>query len=238
MSANELIDYSAERTKGIYHQGYSKYYREYDEQYTSTPDYKHYTDKLTNHTLSFPYKIDVLDIGCGTGRYFHALQNVHLLTGIDISINMLNEAQNPLYKGEVRIEKTDLIEGNFYEHDFREKKFDFIYSIGVLGEHAPFTLDACNKIFDLLNEGGVCYITLVDIKHRKNLKRKIADILYIFMPASIKRKLDERWKACYMTRKQVDNIITQSKFTNYNIGSYRSQDTHWQGVHFEFEGRK
>jgi len=165
MSSNDLIDYSAERTKGIYQQDYSKNYREYDEQYISTPDYKHYTEKLTAYTKSFSHKIDVLDIGCGTGRYFHALQNVRLLTGIDISINMLNEAQNPLYKGEVQIEKTELVEGNFYEYDFGGKKFDFIYSVGVLGEHAPFTLDACNKIYDLLNDGGVCFTTLVDIEY-------------------------------------------------------------------------
>ena len=34
----------------------------------------------------------VLDLGCGTGRYFHCLNNISCLVGIDISPDMLEVA--------------------------------------------------------------------------------------------------------------------------------------------------
>ena len=41
----------------------------------------------------FQRPIDVLDLGCGTGRYFHALAGVRRLVGIDVSRPMLDRAR-------------------------------------------------------------------------------------------------------------------------------------------------
>ena len=43
----------------------------------------------------FDQPIDVLDLGCGTGRYFWGLRNVNTLTGLDASEPMLAEAAHP-----------------------------------------------------------------------------------------------------------------------------------------------
>ena len=45
----------------------------------------------------FDHPIDVLDLGCGTGRYFWGLRNVTTLTGLDASAPMLEEARHPIH---------------------------------------------------------------------------------------------------------------------------------------------
>src|SRR5688500_19198267 len=45
----------------------------------------------------FGHPIDVLDLGCGTGRYFWGLRNVNTLTGLDASAPMLLEAKTPTH---------------------------------------------------------------------------------------------------------------------------------------------
>ena len=74
--------------------------------------------------------IDVLDLGCGTGRYFWALRGVRDLVGIDASAAML-EPRRVIRCNADRItaERVTLVEGDLLAHDFgagalRSRVFD------------------------------------------------------------------------------------------------------------------
>jgi SAM-dependent methyltransferase len=174
-----------------------------------------------------------LDIGCGTGRFFHLFNNVALLTGIDVSKDMLAFANNPLPPGQLDINTLELIEASFFTHDFKDVKYDIIYSIGVLGEHVPFDETTAEKIYGLLSENGKAYFTIVDLEPRKNTKRKIAETLYPLLPKGIRQKLDARWEICYLTYDELDAIMKPQPFSSYKIERYTSEDPLWEGVHLE-----
>ena len=57
-------------------------YRDDDEIEVATENHKHLCDILQEISCSFGHNISILDFGCGTGRYFHCLQNVERLIGI------------------------------------------------------------------------------------------------------------------------------------------------------------
>lgn len=222
-----------ERTIHLYDRSYSENYRHFDDIYINTPDYAHFVPLLTEITEEFNRPIKVLEVGCGTGRYFHALKNTAELTGIDISGPMLELAKQPLLGHEVKIPLINLIEGSVFDHDFGKEQFDFIYSIGVLGEHAPFTQDICTKLYDLLTDEGTLYFTVVDIADRKDFKRRLAESAYPLLPGKIKSVLDKRWETNYMTYKELDTMMSASKFDEYNIKTYRAEGGGWVGSHLE-----
>jgi SAM-dependent methyltransferase len=220
-------------SKSLYAPEYSQNYRKYDEVYSKDMDFKHYADILSNLTLTFGHPIEVLDIGCGTGRYFHALQNVKYLLGVDVSEHMLHEAENPLYKDKVNIPSIRLVQGNIFTNDLTSDKFDFIYSVGVLGEHTPFDQNACQKIYSLLKPAGMAYFTIVDLDERKSFKRKIVELMYPFLFPWLKKKLTKRWEINYLTHKQLKNILDNSMFKDCKIFRHNSVSNLWKGAHYE-----
>lgn len=227
-----------ERTVNLYDETYSQNYRNYDEEFYGSPYYHTFAPFLTQLSQSFGREISALDVGCGTGRYFHALENVKELTGIDIAAPMLKLAANPLKAEQVNIPLINLVCGSAFEHDFEGNQFDFIYSLGVLGEHAPFTPDMCEKLYNLLNDGGKLAFTVVDIDNRKNLKRRLAETAYPFLPASIKQILDKRWETNYMTYKELDTMMKNSSFESYEIEKTMVKSEMWTGGHLRCVAQK
>lgn len=82
----------------------------------------------------FNKKINVLDAGCGTGRYFCTFRNVNLLVGLDIDEFKLYEAKDPLdkYKVDNHTIKRSLVLGSMKDSTFKNESFDLIWSIGVI----------------------------------------------------------------------------------------------------------
>jgi SAM-dependent methyltransferase len=67
-------------------------------------------------------KLDIIDIGCGPGRYANDLAiSGHNVTGIDISRDMINIAKEKNYTLK---NKTNFIVGDYLKKDFA-KKFDY-----------------------------------------------------------------------------------------------------------------
>lgn len=111
----------------------------------------------------------VLDLGCGTGRYFHCLKNVSSLVGIDISPDMLEVAAH-VYRELPNLSDAEcvLIEADFQSLQFVSNSFDLIYSIGVVGELIPITQDLLDKIARWLAPDGKVFFTVVDkVAHEK-----------------------------------------------------------------------
>jgi len=144
----------------------ARYYRESEEKSIQYGSRKHYCGILKDLSASFERRISVLDVGCGTGRYFHCLQNVERLLGLDISQSMLDQAMNPVKKDEIRIGEISLSCADIFEVSLPPGSYDLIFSIGVLGEDAPFNLQLCNKLHSLLTRGGRLFITIADIHSR------------------------------------------------------------------------
>ncbi len=215
----------------LYTKKYSEIYRANDIAETEESFHKDITKRLRDITTGFSYPIDILDIGCGTGRYFYALQNTQTLTGIDVSGDMLLEAKNPIQKDVITVKKIQLVCGDIFQHSFPDSSFDFIYSIGVLGEHSPFDSVVCQKIYKMMRSKGKALITIVDAQSM--WKRKLAEILYPILPKNIKEKLHFRRKSFYMYRNQLEEILQQSEFESYDIIRTISKSPKWKGAHFE-----
>jgi ubiquinone/menaquinone biosynthesis C-methylase UbiE len=230
---SHFMDYQSigKEARSLYDKSYSRIYRESDRAEIAEPFHKDMTRKLRDMSGSFSRPIDVLDIGCGTGRYFYSLVGVKSLTGIDVSEDMLLEAKNPIRKEEIRAGEIKLICGDILQYSFPDASFDFIYSIGVLGEHSPFDAIVCKKIYHMLRPKGKALITIVDAQSM--WKRKLAEILYPVLPKRIKEKLHNRRKSFYMYRPQVEALLQQSDFDQYHIARTVSKSPKWRGAHFE-----
>src|SRR6266404_5790826 len=86
----------------------SSQYRNDDEIEVTTANHHRICATLQRICVSFSHPIKALDVGCGTGRYFHCLTNVEELTGIDISEDMLAAAANPVCQTEITVQQIKL----------------------------------------------------------------------------------------------------------------------------------
>src|SRR5215813_5671433 len=97
------------RTRSVIARDDSAQYRDSDELEVQTENHKHLCKTLTQISLAFDNPITVLDLGCGTGRYFHCLRNVETLTAVDLSLEMLKQARFPVRGEAVTTECIHLI---------------------------------------------------------------------------------------------------------------------------------
>jgi SAM-dependent methyltransferase len=145
----------------LYQPDYARAYREHDDTLARVDAYAEFSAWLRGICLSFDQPIDVLDLGCGTGRYFSALANVRTLVGIDASAAMLQEARRPLHEERVPTQQIELVEGDFLTHDFDAARFDVAYSVGVLAEHTPLDAVLVQRVARWLRPGGRFAFTTV-----------------------------------------------------------------------------
>ena len=138
----------------LYATDYARRYREHDEELSQVEAYRAFCEWLRDICGRFRRSIDVLDLGCGTGRYFAALRNVNALVGLDASGPMLAEAANPVGAEQITAKTIQLIEGDALTHQFSPDSFDLIYSVGVLAEHTPFDSRIVDNVATWLRPGG------------------------------------------------------------------------------------
>ena len=217
----------------VYDAAFAAKYRSIDDGFTPSRQFRRVAHHLANITGAFNRPITVLEAGCGTGRYFHTLRNTASLTGIDISPDMLAKAASPVKKEQIQIPEIKLINANIHDYDFSVQTFDFIYSIGVLGEYTPFTVELAKKLYALLKPGGVLYFTVYDADEPAPVKFRIAQRFYSLMPARYKMLLDHTGRRNFMTYEQFGNIMQQSGFEDYSIDKYPWEDAGVAGGHLE-----
>jgi SAM-dependent methyltransferase len=213
----------------------SAQYRESDEIEVRTENHKHFCDRLRHISFSFGKRIAVLDLGCGTGRYFHCLQNVETLTGVDVSLEMVKQARSPVKSDAVRIGRIDLISADILDIHLR-RSYDLIYSIGVFGEFVPWDIASSNRLYDALRPGGKLFFTVVDVFSKfpyMSKKRKIAETINLVLPSLWKRKLRERLGTYYVTNREIIGIFKNSKFRQFEVHRHVSTASLWKGAHYE-----
>jgi SAM-dependent methyltransferase len=145
----------------LYATDYARRYRQHDDELTHVEAYRAFCDWLGDVCTRFRHPIDVLDLGCGTGRYFAALRNVKTLVGLDASAAMLAEAAHPFDAAHITAKTIQLVEGDVLTHEFPAGRFDFVYSIGVLAEHTPFDDRIVANVSRWLRPGGRFAFTTV-----------------------------------------------------------------------------
>ena len=169
----------------------------------------------------FGTPISVLDLGCGTGRYFPALgpvgpaQHIRELVGIDASESMLDRARLVLPGGDAA--GTTLIRGDLETCRFEPGRFDLVYAIGVLAEHAPLTDALAQRVFGWLSPGGAFAFTAVhpeSFSIAGSWKRRFGRRAMAFAPAAVREWLRMRWLGggLYADEWRVTEVLTRAGF--------------------------
>ena len=118
----------------------------------------------------------VLDAGCGTGRhvYYASRYDSKSVIGID-----LGESVEVAYKNNKENKKVHIIQADIYHLPFRERIFDYAYSIGVL-HHLPVPEEGFRKILKLVKKKG--FISIWVYGREGNFLLKLMDPMrkYLF----------------------------------------------------------
>lgn len=150
----------------------------------------------------------VLDLACGTGRYFSSVR-AGALVGIDISPSMLKKAKIE--------ENIYILRGDIFYLPYKDSTFDLVYSIGTLGEHVPLTSEIISEVKRVLKPTGTFIFTITVLKHRIGvilIKRVGERLLSIFS----KNLLLHNWRLRFLT----------SRYANSKGFIYRSLSNSFQ----------
>ena len=214
-------------------------YREDDEVEVISPHHEHLHSVLQELSSSFNRPINVLDAGCGTGRYFHCLQNVEELVGLDLSAEMLAEARHPVRQEQVTAEHIRFVCQSVFDARFDRRSFDLIYSMGMFGFACPVTLELCNRFYTWLKPGGKLFFNVIDRSGwnlNMRLRREARNYLYRVGPRSLRQRLDERTNGMAlfdMTKRELQKLMRQTKFAKFHVESVVCDSPLWKGSHLE-----
>ncbi len=218
------------RAAALYTEDYAARYRAHDDAIRDSETVARFDDWLRGVCARFDGPIDALDLGCGTGRFFHALTQVRRLVGIDVSPAMLDRARRPV--GGSAAEDTTLVEGDFLTHEFGANEFDLVYSIGVLAEHSPLDLAIAVRVARWLRPGGRLACTAVHVESPsipKTISRRVAEAAAAtrLVPAAIRRAIKRRLIAggLYADEAHVRDVLVAAGFVVESIEPFES-DVH------------
>ncbi len=189
-------DSSANRAKNFYS---AKKAKGYPVSVPRDERYQIYIDNIEAGCKRENGKTNVLELGCGTGRYFDFITNVEKLVGVDISDDMLKIASEKIKSMPELAAVTELIQSDIDNYSTNEK-FDFIYSIGTLGEYCGFTLPTFEKMLLLLKPSGFLFFTLVDAGSFVNDE-------YIWLTKRVKRFFVKWLPAKWRMNLEADTLI-------------------------------
>jgi SAM-dependent methyltransferase len=186
---------SGRRAAALYDEGYARRYRAHDDEFSQSVPSQQLAEWIRVVSRRFSAPVDVLDLGCGTGRYFWALEGVRSLTGVDASAAMLQEARRPYRAAEIAAHEVTLVEGDVLTQRFAPHSFDLVYSIGVLAEHAPLTASLVANVATWLRPGGRFAFTTVHPESPSvplTVSRRLASVAAPILPERVARPLRRR----------------------------------------------
>lgn len=225
---------------------WSREYRRGDDAVVSgSESFRHYGGILASLCRADGPPIDVLDVGCGTGRHFHRLRNVRRLVGIDISPYMIEQARTPVRASEISATSIELHAGDLFTLPLAESSFDLVYSVGVYGEYAPFDDALLSRLRRLLRPGGRLFITAVDSASRvsepenqsPSLPRRVVRKSFPNLPVGLRRALNRWLSPHYVSRMQAQSVLDRAGLEAIEVSDYEHQSG-WRGVHFDCRATK
>lgn len=220
-------------------------YRLDDEIEACSENHQRLGGNLRRMCRSFSHPVRVLEMGCGTGRYFHWLENTRLLVGTDISPEMLRQAKHPVHASEVTAAEIRLIHGNLYEMTFEPESFDIIYSLGVFGYGAAITDVVCAQLQSWLAPGGRLYFDALERRDSGriyDLKQSVKSAVLPLMPGPIRERVEARRREAVPvfnhTRAEIEQLMAAAGFEDFVISSNTCHSPLWTGMHLECSARK
>jgi SAM-dependent methyltransferase len=219
-------------------------YRRDDEIEAQTENHRRIGGNLRRICRSFRQPIRVLEIGCGTGRYFHCLENVKLLVGTDLSVAMLQHARQPLHAEEITASEIQLVPGNIYEMRFEPGSFEFIYCMGVFGYGTALTDDLARNLHAWLAPAGRLYLDAIEVpseRPKDRVKKAVKSTLLPLLPASLRQRIAARQTGVPVirhTRRDVERVMEAGGFHDFALSSNPCHSPLWSGVHLECMARK
>jgi len=192
---------------------YARMYRKSDytgQQESSHRDLGKFVDELTKHLQA---KALVLDLGCGTGRYFHCIRRPVRLVGLDLSPEMLREARHPV-DAERLAHHVPLVCGSLFAAPFKDHYFDAIYCIGVLGHHIPLEEQVLRQVYGLLKPGGLFGFTAdaADSPRATSWRHELAQRLRPIVPKRLRPWLDTRLHEFRVQEDELERLLQRSPF--------------------------
>ena len=202
----------------------STQYRQGDETGYDHFSLSYFRSRIQVMTESMNRPLHVLDLGCGTGRYFHCYRNAQTITGIDLSLAMLEQAQDPHRKEEITAHTTTLIQSDLHAIGFPPHSFDCIISIGVFGLYAPLTEAFCRKIWRWLRPSGHLLLQVQDAAtpRQRSWKRLMAMSLQPTLPRSLRWRLAHHLQEFAVTEPFLRNLCSRTHIPHTNL--VRCQD--------------
>jgi SAM-dependent methyltransferase len=202
--------------------------------------FAHYSAILRELTSTPRRSLQVLEVGCGSGRYFHCLENVERLVGVDLSPDMIRHAENPVRQSRITARRIELVCGDAAHYDPGESRFDLIYSIGVLGEYAPLDSTVVSKLSAMLAPGGALFVTAVDassrvgppLRGKPSASRRIVARAFPLLPRAIRHRVNRRLSPHYVTIDQVSRAFQARGLGAPQISRY-VHVSGWRGAHWD-----
>ena len=131
---------------------YNAWAFQYDEDINPTRDLD---KKVTIESLSNINFLEVLELGCGTGKNSEWLvTRAHRLVALDFSKNMLERAKNKIKSDKATFIRTDLNEN----WPVKDNSFDLAV-INLTLEHIEDLDHIFDSLFNKLSEGGKCFVS-------------------------------------------------------------------------------
>jgi SAM-dependent methyltransferase len=220
--------------RAAYRQVWSRY-RSDDELEVRTENHRRLTRILGGLSSSFGRGISVLDAGCGTGRYFHCLNGVERLVGMDLSPEMLAAARAPVRSEEISARQIELLCANVFLHQWPPASFDLIYSLGMFGNGCPVTAEICDRFHEWLRPGGKLFFNTVEVSTlpwRVRVRMKLRRVLARTLPKSEARHR-RAIPFFAMTKRELRKLLRGSRFEKFSVAQVGCVSPLWQGVHLE-----
>lgn len=186
--------------------------------------YENWSQYLIDKLRAYPLSVG-LDIGCGGGWFTRAFaRQGYLMTGMDVSAEMLNAAQAAALKAGI---KGEYLLGDIAKMKL-PRRFDFATAINDCINYIPKDklLPALKNIHGALKKGGVF---LFDVSSPCKFTRKVANTVSV----------DDRDEVTYLAFNRMDGdkvTLDVTVFEREPSGKYvRLDETHVQYVYTEEE---
>jgi ubiquinone/menaquinone biosynthesis C-methylase UbiE len=213
------------RARKEYNRDYAAGYRQSDDKGFGTYYHVDYEELLREITSVSEAPMSILDVGCGTGRYWHALHHIRCLIGADASFDMLHQAKTPVCAEKITV-PVSLVQSDILHLPFPPQTFDLVYCIGVLGDFFPFDSNVCERLRSLVKPGGRLLLTVKDCRSSSatSWKRELALFLLPFMPRPLQRTMSVRLRhRLSLSEAEVRSIFDAFAWSHYTITERKVQ---------------
>ena len=212
-----------------------------DEKRIRAPQHLRRCANLAQLCTGFSHPVRVLDLGCGTGRYFHCLNNTEMIVGADRSGEMLWHAKSPVKTNDRAWANIVLIQNDLYEMAFAAGSFDVIYSFGVFGHGAVLTPELCQRLYTWLAPGGRLYLDAIAQGGAGRGRQWTRTFLRVFFPISRRRTVQRHFDAIPVvvhSREQIGRLLGDAGFADLTIDEHDSRELFFQGSILECSAMK